>query len=597
MYSKFDYLRSPKTQSGDITSAGRAVDYTLKATESKSDESEPHFDSRRFEVRQKIRDGNFYSVCWRRSEKRTRRSGDPPLTNNATNTYLPTIVIPVVPNHEGEQQRAEKSITSSIAAAVSGFLGLAGKIATTLKNYVDGVQSAPDEVQSLHLEVAALCQVLKDLMVFLQKDDLCGRKFESSSVLFKAIKACQYRLEELRGKLADLSEACLNKKLPGWIKRIKWPLKKDEVQQTMVALRSFAQIFQFSIVANNCELVSKTSSAMILQLDENRQGIEKLAAGLEAHSVSVPSKLKQQMSELSEIKTLVTELSQFNMEVVHNIPLGMSEIQERLQGGSRDICDKPHRRHQDIWQKRLEGTGNWFLLETEFQKWRDNESDDGSICSILACSGIPGAGKSVVCSIVFSHLETKFASEELVCVACLYCDYQEEKKQTPANMIGVLLNQVIATLNKARLLPSDIISTLKERLNEQKSLNLGEACRLLGKTVKHLRRFYVCIDALDECNERHRRDFIQSLAKVSSECRQPTVIRIFFTSRPHIKWKELMNRYSRLGPLDHICLKAQPEDIRIYISHEIDIDENGDCMNEKLRSEILDTIVANSDGM
>jgi hypothetical protein len=139
----------------------------------------------------------------------------------------------------------------SIAAAVSGFLSLAGQIAATLKDYVDGVQSAPDEVQSLLLEVTALCQVLKDLLGFLQKDDLNGRRFESSSVLCIAVKACQYQLEELRGKLADLSEACSSKKLPGWVTRMKWPLKKDELQQTVVALQRFAQIFQFSMVIQN----------------------------------------------------------------------------------------------------------------------------------------------------------------------------------------------------------------------------------------------------------------------------------------------------------------------------------------------------------
>jgi hypothetical protein len=198
---------------------------------------------------------------------------------------------------------------------------------------------------------------------------------------------------------------------------------------------------------------------------------------------------------------------------------------------------------------------------------------------------------------VLDHLDTKFSSEERACVACLYCDYRDDKNQTPVNMIGVLLKQVIARLNKSGLLPPDTISTLREHLNEQKSVDLGVACRLLGETAKQLRKFYVCIDALDECNERHRGDFIQALAKISSECSQPSLIRIFFTARPHIKWEELMKRNPGLGSLDHIRLKAQPEDIRIYVSREIDIDENGNCMNEKLRSEILDRIVDNSDGM
>jgi hypothetical protein len=96
----------------------------------------------------------------------------------------------------------------SISASVAGFLGLAGQIAVTLKAYVDGVQSAPDEARSLLLEVTALCQVIEDFDGFLHKNNLNERRLESSSVLSIAIKFCRCQLEELHGKLANLSEAC-----------------------------------------------------------------------------------------------------------------------------------------------------------------------------------------------------------------------------------------------------------------------------------------------------------------------------------------------------------------------------------------------------
>ncbi|KAI5788751.1 hypothetical protein FPQ18DRAFT_379831 [Pyronema domesticum] len=141
----------------------------------------------------------------------------------------------------------------SITASIVSFLGLAVQIAGTLRDYVDGVKSAPDEVRSLLLEVTALCQVLQDWVgfYFLHKNDLNGRRFESSSVLCIEIEVCRCQLEELHGKLANLSEACSSKKLPGWVERMKWPLKKDELQQTVVQLQGFAQIFQFSMVIQN----------------------------------------------------------------------------------------------------------------------------------------------------------------------------------------------------------------------------------------------------------------------------------------------------------------------------------------------------------
>jgi hypothetical protein len=164
-------------------------------------------------------------------------------------------------------------------------------------------------------------------------------------------------------------------------------------------------------------------------------------------------------------------------------------------------------------------------------------------------------------------------------------------------MISVLLKQVIARLNESGLLPRDTISAFRKHLKQEKNINLEEACRSLGETFKQLWKFYVCIDALDEYNEEYRGELIRSLAKITNQCSRQSSIRIFFTARPHINWGELMKRNSGLGSLHHIRLEAQPEDIRIYVSHKIDSDWNSDCMNDTLRSEILEQIVYNSDGM
>ncbi|KAI5810719.1 hypothetical protein BZA77DRAFT_220252, partial [Pyronema omphalodes] len=247
---------------------------------------------------------------------------------------------------------------------------------------------------------------------------------------------------------------------------------------------------------------------------------------------------------------------------------------------------QPHKRHQDIQQQRLDGTGEWFLLQPKFEKWRDGEpAEGGSMSCILACSGMPGAGKSVICSLVFDHLDTKFkfSSREKACVVHLYCDYRDKTNQTSVNMVGVLLKQVIATLNESGSLPKDTISALRRHLNSQKNVDLQEACRLLMETVKEFQKFYVCIDALDECNLNHRRELVQSLERISGECSRQT--------------SDIMERNPRLGPVEYFTLRAQREDIRKYVSHIIDLDDNGDCMTEELRGQILEKILDNSDGM
>jgi hypothetical protein len=80
---------------------------------------------------------------------------------------------------------------------------------------------------------------------------------------------------------------------------------------------------------------------VLSQLDENRQGIEKIVTSLESMSFAVPSDLKQQISEISTIKTVVSELAQYNFKEV-NISLGMSEVLERLKGGSSENSERAY---------------------------------------------------------------------------------------------------------------------------------------------------------------------------------------------------------------------------------------------------------------
>lgn len=263
---------------------------------------------------------------------------------------------------------------------------------------------------------------------------------------------------------------------------------------------------------------------------------------------------------------------------------------------------EPQKRHYDIRQKRLEGTGGWFLQQLEFQQWIDeyspkqNSTDTGSI---LTCSGIPGAGKSVICSLVIDDLITRFPPEGDVCVAYLYCDYRDQLDQTPVNMIGALLKQAISTLNESYSLPEELVEALRKRQKKRggEQLNLKESHDFLVKAVKQFEKFYICLDALDECNTKHCANLLESLANVTKESSQECEIRLFVTGRPHLGWEDYIRRHPSLGAPVHICLEANQDDIRKFIAHEIEVDDNEDCMNDTLKNEIVERIVKNSDRM
>ena len=53
---------------------------------------------------------------------------------------------------------------------------------------------------------------------------------------------------------------------------------------------------------------------------------------------------------------------------------------------------EPHKRHQDVRNRRLAGVGDWILQKNEFGSWRR----DGSANPTLQCYGDQGVGKTYI---------------------------------------------------------------------------------------------------------------------------------------------------------------------------------------------------------
>src|SRR6266536_6058887 len=70
----------------------------------------------------------------------------------------------------------------------------------------------------------------------------------------------------------------------------------------------------------------------------------------------------------------------------------------------------------DFISRRQGGTGQWLLNSDEFQNWVNQRSQT------LFCPGIPGAGKTMITSIIVDHLCTKFQNDASVGIAYLYCN-------------------------------------------------------------------------------------------------------------------------------------------------------------------------------
>lgn len=115
------------------------------------------------------------------------------------------------------------------------------------------------------------------------------------------------------------------------------------------------------------------------------------------------------------------------------------------------------------------------------------------------CPGIPGAGKTMLSSIVIDYLIDSMQSDDIG-IAYLYCNYKSQLEQTPTALLESLLKQ----LASSRKTVSDGIKRTFDHYSSRKTRpTFGEICQLLSNEIKSYARVFIVIDALDECSDNH----------------------------------------------------------------------------------------------
>ena len=174
-------------------------------------------------------------------------------------------------------------------------------------------------------------------------------------------------------------------------------------------------------------------------------------------------------------------------------------------------------------------------------------------------------------------------SGDNVAVACMYCDFQAHKDQSPPSVLAALLKQLVTEVESV---PEQITEAFKQATREDcsRALRLPEICAMLIKSLLSLRRGFICIDALDEFPTKHQPELWNSLQRILQEC--PNT-RLFISGRPHMR--EEVGKYFPGCPY-LMPIKPPKEDIQGYILMRLERDLEPDAMDMELRAEILRVI-------
>jgi Cdc6-like AAA superfamily ATPase len=206
----------------------------------------------------------------------------------------------------------------------------------------------------------------------------------------------------------------------------------------------------------------------------------------------------------------------------------------------------------DSINRRQEGTGLWLLNSTEFQEWVNHGK------KTLFCPGIPGAGKTIMSSIVVDHLNANFGNDTGVGIAYVYCSYQSQK-QEPEDLLMSLLKQ----LTEGRpSVPENVKSLYDHHRDKQSRPSFNEIVKTLHSTIQLYSRVFIVIDALDEYHVSNNEGLNRLLSEVFS-LQDQTGVNLFATSR---SISEITSQFDGC-----ICkeIRAQDSDILRYINGRI----------------------------
>ena len=187
-------------------------------------------------------------------------------------------------------------------------------------------------------------------------------------------------------------------------------------------------------------------------------------------------------------------------------------------------------------------------------------------------------------SLVIDRLYDK-SREQNIAVTLFYADFAAREEQSPATILGSLLKQIVVGMEK---IPDEIRRMFQDHKKEigGRELRVPEIVKLL-QDVTSLQPTFMCVDAVDECVERHRPQVLDSLRQILEKSSDT---RIFLTGRRHIRG-EIDKHLGRREAI--LSIKPNNDDIVGYIRMRLSKDTYPDLMDGDLEDEIIKSITEN----
>ncbi|KAF9772904.1 hypothetical protein IL306_009351 [Fusarium sp. DS 682] len=206
----------------------------------------------------------------------------------------------------------------------------------------------------------------------------------------------------------------------------------------------------------------------------------------------------------------------------------------------------------DYFGSRQQGTGQWFLESTEYREWRNADG------KTLFCPGIPGAGKTIISSIIINDLHTELSDNPSIGIGYIYCNFRRHQEQNINDLLASLLKQLSRSWH---CLPESVKSLYAKHENPATRPLVDELSAALQSVVELYDKVFIVIDALDECQtlDDCRGKLLSEIFSLQSRF----TVNLFATSRPVSDITTMFDRALCLA------IRATKDDVTLYLEKHI----------------------------
>jgi len=236
----------------------------------------------------------------------------------------------------------------------------------------------------------------------------------------------------------------------------------------------------------------------------------------------------------------------------------------------------PFMNHFAARAKHEPGTGEWFVSSHEFTSWMLPGRS-------LWLHGIPGAGKTVLCSTIIESIKSRHVSPLI-----FYFDFNDQGKQSVTNM----LYSFLAQLSIDRL--PDAVQHLYATVcgKGTRDATIDELKETLISVADHRAsedRIWIVIDALDECSRR------KELLKVFKDICKNGKINILVTSRREQDICEVLTGLVNC----EIAIQDErvDQDIRVHVQRCLKDDPDLCKWDDEIKASMIGTLISKAHGM